>query len=108
MSALADIYIKKEVLETLLTTIRKKGQKGVSLTLSINDNTNDYGQNVSGFVSQTKEQREANTAKYYVGNGKVIWTDGKIVVAEKKEYVNKSEEPSGKGQASNNSDELPF
>jgi hypothetical protein len=85
MSSLSEIYLKKETLETLLKTITAKGENGVSITISTSDETNNYGQNVSSFVSQTKEQREAKAGKYYVGNGKVFWTDGKITVAKKKE-----------------------
>jgi hypothetical protein len=85
MSSLSEIYLKKEVLETLLKTITAKGENGVSITISASDETNNYGQNVTSFVSQTKEQREAKAGKYYVGNGKVFWTDGKITVAKKKE-----------------------
>ena len=87
MSSLSEIYLKKEVLETLLKTITAKGDNGVSITISTSDETNNYGQNVTSFVSQTKEQREAKAGKYYVGNGKVFWTDGKITVAKKKEDV---------------------
>jgi hypothetical protein len=85
MSSLSEIYLKKETLETLLKTVTAKGENGVSITISTSDETNNYGQNVTGFVSQTKEQREAKAGKYYVGNGKVFWTDGKITVAKKKE-----------------------
>jgi hypothetical protein len=85
MSSLSEIYLKKETLETLLKTVTAKGENGVSITISTSDETNQYGQNVTSFVSQTKEQREAKTNKYYVGNGKVFWTDGKITVAKKKE-----------------------
>lgn len=98
MSALATIYIKAETLKTLLDTVTKKGDKGVELTISINDDVNQFGQNVSAFVSQSKEAREAKKPKFYTGNGKVIWTDGKI---------NKPEQ-----QASNTTvqaeDDLPF
>jgi hypothetical protein len=87
MSSLSEIYLKKEVLETLLKTVTAKGENGVSITISTSDDTNNYGQNVTSFVSQTKEQREAKANKYYVGNGKVFWTDGKITVAKKKEDV---------------------
>jgi hypothetical protein len=87
MSSLSEIYLKKETLETLLKTITAKGENGVSITISTSDETNNYGQNVTSFVSQTKEQREAKAGKYYVGNGKVFWTDGKITVAKKKEDV---------------------
>jgi hypothetical protein len=83
MGALANIYIKVETLKQLHDTIVKKGEKGVSLTIGINDETNQFGQNLSAHVSQTKEQREAGANKFYVGNGGVFWTDGKIEKAVK-------------------------
>ena len=51
-------------------------------TMSVNDKQDDYGNNASIFVAQSKEQRDAKTHKQYVGNGKVAWTDGNIVKAE--------------------------
>lgn len=87
MSSLSNIYIKVETLETLLKVVKKKGEKGVSIDISISEQTNDYGQNLSAYVSQTKEQRDEKKPKFYVGNGKVFWTDGKIEVAKKKEEI---------------------
>ena len=84
MSSLSSIYVKKETLRTLLDVLEKKGDNGIEFTISTNDDVNDYGQNISAYVSQTKEQREAGKPKFYVGNGKVFWTDGKITKAEKK------------------------
>lgn len=95
MSALLDLYLNEKTLETLLSVVRQKGEKGVSLTVSISDESNQYGQNVSAYVSQTKEQREAKMNKFYTGNGKVFWTDGKIQVAAKKEAVTSLEPSSG-------------
>ena len=51
-------------------------------TMSVNDKQDEYGNNASVFVSQTKEERESKTPKKFVGNGKVAWTDGNIVKAE--------------------------
>ena len=85
MASLSEIYIKKDVLETILKTINAKNEKGISITISQNDETNKYGQNVTVFVSQTKEQREQKKDKFFVGNGKTFWTDGKITIAEKRE-----------------------
>ena len=102
MSSLAEVYIKKETLEIMLKVINAKNQSGISLQIGINDETNQWGQNVSLSVSQTKEEREAKKDKYYVGNGKIFYTDGKITKAEKKD-IPKTEEsfiPSG--------DTLPF
>jgi hypothetical protein len=74
-------------------------------TMSIGDKQDDYGNNASVFVQQSKEDREAKTHKQYVGNGKVVWTDGKIVKAE---YVERTEaKPTGMSMQSSNTD-LPF
>ena len=52
--------------------------KYLNITVSINDETNQFGQNVSAYDTQTKEQREAKEPRNYLGNGKVFWTDGNI------------------------------
>ena len=104
MSSLSSIYIKKEVLETLLKVVSKKEEKGVEITISINEEANQYGQNLSAYVAQTKEQREAKKDKFYVGNGKVFWTDGKIELPKKKEEVHEAKPMNTEEEA----DDLPF
>jgi len=105
MAVLADMWIKKETLKTLLDTVSKKGENGVALTIAINDETNQWGQNLSSYVSQTKEQREAKADRYYTGNGKVFWTDGKITRAEKQEEVSTNASPE---VIEEEEDDLPF
>ena len=66
-----------------------KGKDGAvyyNLTISVGDETR-YGNNVSFTDSQTKEERDAKVAKTYFGNGKVVWTDGTVKLAEKEEKV---------------------
>lgn len=104
MSSLGSFYLKKSTLEALLKTVEAKGEKGVEMTLSINDETNQYGQNIAGWVSQSKEQREAKKDRFFTGNGKIFWSDGTIKVAEKKEVETVQAEPFD--SASNN--DLPF
>jgi len=53
-------------------------------TISISDTPNNYGQNVTMYERQTKEEREAKQPKKYIGNGKVVWTDGRISKPEAK------------------------
>jgi len=81
----------------------KNGQMYLDLTLSVDDKTNDYGQNVSGWEAQSKEEREAKQNRNYLGNGKVVFTDGKVSVAEKKEETRKAV-----FEDSQESDDLPF
>jgi len=70
-----------------LINLSIKGKDGQykNYTLSISDEANEYGQNVSMYVAQTKEQREAKEKRQYVANGAVVWTDGNIVAAPRKE-----------------------
>lgn len=60
-----------------------KGEKGTYLNVSVivNDESR-YGQNVGITVGQTKDERDAKQPKTYIGNGKVIWTDGTITLAK--------------------------
>lgn len=83
MAVLSSVYITTEKLKELLSILNQKQAKGVDLTISIANEQNSYGQNLSVFVSQAKEDRDAGKKKYYIGNGKVFWTDGTIKVAEK-------------------------
>ena len=55
-----------------------------NMTISVSDESR-YGNNVAITDSQTKEERDAKKPKNYLGNGKVVWTDGNIVLAEKEE-----------------------
>ena len=81
-------------------------EKGwANVTVVLNDETNQYGQNVSAYMNQTKEQREAKEAKNYVGNGKVVWTEGSVVVAEKVEQGVTASEQSTAGRET---PDLPF
>lgn len=75
-----------------LINLSIKGKNGSykNYTVSVSDETNDYGQNVVMYVSQTKEQREAKEKKQYVANGSVVWTDGKITTAVKKEQISEA------------------
>ena len=54
-----------------------------NFTISVNDETDMYGNNVSMWVEQTKEERDARAKRTFIGNGKVIWTNGIIKLSEK-------------------------
>ena len=52
-----------------------KGAKGtyLAVTISLNDETDQYGNNVSMWEEQTKEERDAKTDRVFLGNGKVVF-----------------------------------
>ena len=58
-----------------------EGKKGkyYPVTVVINNEVGEYGDSGYIMTEQTKEQREAKEQKSYLGNVKVIWTDGQNV-----------------------------
>ena len=72
-----------------LINLSIKGKDGYkNYTISISDETNQYGQNVVMYEQQSKEDRENKVPKKYIGNGAVISSSGTIAVADKKEVNN--------------------
>lgn len=53
----------------------KKG-KYLPITITVNNELDKFGNQGPVVVGQTKEERDAKTAKTYLGNVKVVWTDG--------------------------------
>lgn len=53
----------------------KKG-KYLPITITLNDEVDQFGNNGPVIVAQTKEEREAKTEKVYLGNVQVVWTNG--------------------------------
>ena len=55
--------------------IGKKG-KYLPIAITINDSPDQFGNQGPVIVDQTKEEREAKADKTYLGNVKVVWTNG--------------------------------
>ena len=91
MSALINVSLRVDKLPKEKFVSGKDGAVYYNFTIGVNDESNQYGQNVSLTDSQTKEEREAKKAKTYLGNGNVVWTDGNIKVADKKVEVTAKE-----------------
>jgi len=72
-----------------------KDGKYLQITIAVNDKT-EFNHNAGIFFSQSKEDREGGVAREYIGNGRVIWTDGKVSVAEPFEAVEKTPATKGK------------
>ena len=58
--------------------VGKKG-KYLPITITINDEVDQFGNQGPVVVEQTKEEREAKQAKTYLGNVRVVWTNGENV-----------------------------
>lgn len=53
----------------------KKG-KYLPVTITVNNELDQFGNQGPVTVGQTKEERDAKAPKTYLGNVKVVWTDG--------------------------------
>jgi hypothetical protein len=60
-----------------------EGAKGkyLPITITINDEVDQFGNQGPVMVEQSKEERDAKVAKVYLGNVKVVWTNGDNVAA---------------------------
>jgi hypothetical protein len=71
---------------------RLKDGKFLQITTVV-DNESKYGNNVGTYETISKEEKDAGKKRNYVGNGKVVWTDGTIAVAEKQDASRKAAAP---------------
>jgi hypothetical protein len=78
------------------------GKKGTyaNLTISVNDQDDAYGNNVSIWEGQTQEEREAKADRNFLGNGKVVWKG--------EDKGSQSSKPAPKKVAAMVDDLLPF
>lgn len=58
-----------------------EGKKGkyLPITITLNDEVGQFGNQGPIQVEQSKEERESKVAKVYLGNVKVVWTNGENV-----------------------------
>jgi hypothetical protein len=83
----------------------KKG-KYLPITIKINDEADQFGNLGPVVVQQTKEEREAKVDKVYLGNVKVVWTNGDNVAAAQRDGGPAPVQQAASIPAAN--DDLPF
>ncbi len=85
MGALINLSLRVDQLPKEKFVAGKDGKVYYNFTINVNDDANQFGQNVSAFDSQTKEERDVKKPKNYIGNGNVVWTDGNIKAVKKEQ-----------------------
>jgi hypothetical protein len=61
-------------------------EKGfVSITLSVNDQATEWGDNVSSWVAQSLEERDAQKPRKYLRGGRTIWSSIQEMFIPKKQ-----------------------
>jgi hypothetical protein len=83
-----------------------EGKKGkyLPITITVNDEPDQFGNQGPVTMDQTKEEREAKTPKQYLGNVKVVWTNGTF--PDKIPYEGNGAAP--QKQPAKVEDDLPF
>ena len=85
-----------------------KGKKGQDLpiSISINDDVDQFGNQGPVTISQSKEERDAKTPKKYLGNVKVVWTNGDNVAAAPRD--GQQAQVQAPAKVGTQDDDLPF
>jgi hypothetical protein len=81
----------------------KKGQY-LPITITINDELDNYGNNGPVIVEQSKDERDAKTEKVYLGNAKIVWSNGNMPQPAPRE----GQQQAAPAQQSAPQDDLPF
>lgn len=84
MASIVKINLNLDSIPKDKVFVGKKG-KYLAVTVTLNDEVDPYGNQGPVTVDQTKEERDAKAPKTYLGNAKVIWTNGTNVAAAPKE-----------------------
>ena len=82
--------------------VGKKG-KYLPITITLNDDPDQFGNQGPVVVEQTKEEREAKEPKTYLGNVKVVWTNGDNVAA-----APRGDAPQSQTKTNVEKEDLPF
>jgi len=84
--------------------VGKKG-KYINVAITVNDEEDQFGNFGPIIVDQTKEEREAKAPKTYLGNVRVVWSNGTFPSPAK--YVAPGTAPAAPASAAKDED-LPF
>jgi len=80
MASIIKGSINLDMIDKSKIFVGKKG-KYLPITITINDEVDQFGNQGPMVIEQSKEEREAKAPKTYLGNVKVVWTNGENVQA---------------------------
>ena len=87
--------------------VGKKG-KYLPVTITVNDEVDQFGNQGPVIVSQSKEEREAKTPKVYLGNSQVVWTNGELPQPAPRDNQQAQATMAAQAPSSPAVDDLPF
>ena len=70
---IGSFYVTTETLDKILSTLKRKGEKGIGITFKTLKTPTKHGNDAIATVSQTKEQRDNKVPEFVVGYGKQVY-----------------------------------
>lgn len=105
MKAIISLSINLSKIDKSKIVKGKNGAQYYNFTSIVNDENDQFGNNVQLIEPQTKEQRAAKAPRTFLGNGRVIWQgQSTTTVASKAAQTTITETPA----SSYTTDDLPF
>lgn len=74
MAQILSVSIDLNKLDKSRIVVGKNGAKYYNLSVIVNDEKDQYGNDISVTTAQTQEERQAKAQRTFVGNGRVVWT----------------------------------
>lgn len=105
MAKLINASINLSLIDKTKIIEGKKG-KYINVTISINDEVDQYDNDTSIYIAQSKEEREAKQDRIYLGNGRTFWSSDSQV--DPKQVATKAPAATPMKAEVTESDDLPF
>jgi len=105
MASIISTSINLDAIDKTKVIQGKKG-KYLNLTIVLNDELDQFGNQGPITISQSKEERESKAPKTYLGNTKVVWTNGQNVQPAPPDGQPAPQQPAPQMQMP--ADDLPF
>lgn len=105
MASIINASINLEMIDKTKIINGKKG-KYLPISISLNDEVDQFGNQGPITIAQSKEEREAKAAKVYLGNVKVVWSNGNNVNAAPRDGQQQQQAPAQSFAPQD--DDLPF
>lgn len=104
MAMIISASIDLAKIDTSKIVAGKNGAKYYNISINVNDEADQYGNNASITTNQSKEERDAKAPKTYLGNGKTVWSSQGTPTPTQQAASKKVSAP----VQSNDLDDLPF
>jgi len=75
MGKLISISIDVKAIDKSKLINHSNGKVYLNMTMDLKDESDQYGNDCSVWIQQSKEERDAKARREFLGNGKVLWSD---------------------------------